>query len=239
MQFTHYTGTIETVQKIFSNGLAWVPNRRGLIEAFLPSHDFSGREPQQFGMVSFTELPPATAEAPRKVFGNYGIMVSEEWAFSQKMQKVIYIARKGPVFDSLCALFQYAYAELLKASVRREKEISQMVFTNKVRAGIAGGSLYANLLQLYEYMEPIDNSYQQEWRIVHPQPLYGYRETKEELIKNVSPPKGWAKFMNVLPLEPKDMVGFVCPVHDEVVFRQVLPEAYHNIPLYSYFKPDE
>jgi len=235
MQFTHYTGTIETVVNILSNGLAWVPNRRGLIEAFLPFHDYSEREPQQFGMISFTELLPDAAEAPRKEFGNYGIMVSEEWAFSQKIQKVIYIDRKGPVFDSLCTLFQYAYAELLKASMRREGEISQMLFTNKVRAGIAGGSLYANLLQLYEYMEPMDNSYQQEWRIVHPKPLYGYRETKEEIIKNVSPPTGWAKIMNVLPLEPKDIAGFVCPVHDEVVLRQVQPETYHNIPLYTYF----
>jgi hypothetical protein len=56
MRLTHYTRTIEAVANILTHGFAWVPNKRKLIQKFVPHHNFSGREPQQlFGMISFTE----------------------------------------------------------------------------------------------------------------------------------------------------------------------------------------
>lgn len=226
MQFTHYTQKIEIIKKILINGFAWIPNTRGFIKDLLPLHDFSDREPQEFGMISFTELPPIEAERHRKDYGDYGIVVSKKWAISQKIQKVIYIDRKGPIFECLHRLFQYAYDDLKQKSFRREGEISSMSFTNKVRANIAGGYLYSNLLQIYEYIEPIEHSYQNEWRIVHPQPYYGYGKNKEEIIKNVSPPKGWAKFLNVISLDIDDIVGFVCPANKKTIFRNELPEEY-------------
>jgi len=174
MNLTHYTGEIDTIIKILNNGFAWVPNTRGLISDLLPFHNFKKREPQQFGMISFTELPPEGAQGPRQKFGNYGIVVSKEWAFSQNIQKVIYVANNGPLFDALQWIFQYAYNDLIRRSMKREGEISQMIFTNKARAAVADGMLYANLLQIYEYMEPIEHSNQQEWRIVNPSPLYGF-----------------------------------------------------------------
>jgi hypothetical protein len=170
MGSTHYTSEIETVNKVLNNGFAWVPNTRRLITNLLPFHNFREREPQQFGMISFTDLPPEAAHGPRSAFGNYGIVISQEWASSNNIQKVFYIDSEGSIFEALRSLFKYAYDDLVKKSLNREGEVSQMAFTNKARAAVAGGILYAKLLELYEYMEPIEHSYQQEWRIVYPMP---------------------------------------------------------------------
>jgi hypothetical protein len=234
MRFSHYTGEKETVRKILKNGFAWVPNMRSLISDLLPLHDFTAREPQQFGMISFTELPPEAAQGPRRAFGNYGIVVSKEWAFSHSIQKVIYVANEGPIFEAIRWIFQYAYDDLVGRSMKREGEVTQMAFTNKARAAVAGGMLYAKLLEIYEYMEPIEHSYQQEWRMVHPMSLYGYGETKQEIIKNVSPPKGWAKFVHVLSITPNDVVGFVCPARERDIFQETLDRPYKGKHIYTY-----
>ena len=234
MEFTHYTSEIRTVKKILSNGFAWVPNTRRLIANLLPFHNFKEREPQQFGMISFTDLSPEAAHGPRTMFGNYGVVISQEWASSNNIQKVIYVNSKGPIFETLRWLFKYAYDDLVKRSLNREGEVSQMAFTNKARAAVAGGILYAKLLELYEYMEPIEHSYQQEWRIVHPLPLYGYKETKQEIINNASPPKGWGKFVHVITLTPNDVIGFVCPAKDKEILQIALTHRYSEKHIYIF-----
>jgi len=227
-QLTHYTGSIDTIINILSNGFAWFPNRRDLITHFIPFHDFSSREPQQFGMISFTELSPQNSAPVRHHFGNYGIMVSAEWALSQNAQRVLYIDYQGQVFDGFQRLFQYAYGDLICSSQLRTGEISSMVFTNRAMANITRSFLYGNLLKLYEYMEPSAHSNQQEWRITNPEPLYGFRETKQEIIENVSPPKGWAKIVNLLRIECLDVTGFVCPESETQILRNSLSDLYKD-----------
>ncbi|MBA4390236.1 MAG: hypothetical protein C0399_04785 [Syntrophus sp. (in: bacteria)] len=225
---THYTRSIDTIIKILINGFAWIPNGRDLITHFIPFHDFLSREPQQFGMVSFTELPPENAAPVRHDFGNYGITVSAEWALSQNAQRVLYIDYQGPVFDGFQRLFQYAYGDLICSSQLRTGAVSSMIFTNRAMANITRAFLYGNLLKLYEYMEPSMHSYQQEWRITNPEPLYGFKETKEEIIENVSPPKGWAKILHLLRIESRDVTGFVCPEHEVQLLRNSLSDLYKD-----------
>src|SRR5450755_1791338 len=76
---THYTRTLEAVVGILNNGFAWVPNRRNLMSALVAGHDFSKREPQEFGMISFTDWSPPAPPRHRKEFGDFGIVVSREW----------------------------------------------------------------------------------------------------------------------------------------------------------------
>lgn len=228
VQLTHYTGSIDTVVKILTNGLAWVPNRRELIARLIPFHDFSDREPQQFGMISFTELSPEASAPVRRDFGNYGIMVSSEWAALQKAQKVLYVDYEGPVFENLSSLFQYAYGDLICSSQLRVGEVSLMAFTNRLMADETSAFLYGKLLRLYEYMELSVHSHQQEWRIANPEPLYGFKKTKPEIIENVSPPKGWAKIINLLRIEADNVVGFVCPVCEKQLLMDALPNPYKD-----------
>lgn len=123
ISITHYTHEIETLKKILDNGFAYVPNKRGLIADFLPHHNFEEREPQQFGMISFTDLPSVKAIRHRDDFGSYGVLVSKEWANSHNIQKVIYIDNKGPIFESLQKLFNQGYDDLIHKSMVREKEV--------------------------------------------------------------------------------------------------------------------
>jgi hypothetical protein len=227
---THYTRSIQSVVGILSNGFAWVPNRRGLVSDLVPFHDFTDREPQQFGMISFTELSPSNAGAHRREFGDFGVSVSMDWAQRHGTQKVLYVDRKGPIFEALGWLFQTAYAQLQAAIDYPDDAALRMAFTNKAMAGVVGGVLWAHLLQIYEYLEPIESSCQQEWRIVHPHPYCGYGQSKSEIIKVVSPPKGWAKDFNVLPVERGDVRRIVCPASSRDELRNCLPEPFREVP---------
>lgn len=233
VQLTHYTKNVETIQKILENGFAYVPNKRKLIKYFILEYDFAQREPQEFGMISLTELPVEKTKAIRETFGYYGITIETKWAISHKAQKIMYVDTTGPIFEAFCRLFRQSFEDL-KLKIEDRSPGDKTAFTNKVMAVTYGGQMYSNLLQIYEYMEPIESSYQQEWRIVHPLPYYGYKETKEEIIQDVSPPKGWGKYLNVEGIEPKDVVCFVCPAGEENRVRAILPANYKFKPIKTY-----
>ncbi|MBI5588823.1 MAG: hypothetical protein HY889_10735, partial [Deltaproteobacteria bacterium] len=155
------------------------------------------------------------------------------WALSHKAQKVIYTDTTGPISEAFGRLFRQAFEDL-KSKIEDRSQGDKMAFTNKAMSVAYGGRMYSNLLQIYEYMEPIENSYQQEWRIVHPHPYYGYEETKEKIIQAVSPPKGWAKHLNVEKIEPKDVVCFICPAGEENRVRAILPANYKGKSIKTY-----
>ena len=109
---THYTDSIEALEGILANGFAWVPNRRDLMPLLVPEHDFSRREPQQFGMISFTELEPEHASAHTEVFGPFGVVVSEEWARANRAERVIYVQKEGPACEAWRSLFTAGFRDV-------------------------------------------------------------------------------------------------------------------------------
>lgn len=229
MSITHFTSEISTVEKILKNGFAWVPNKRNLIQTFIKEHDFLEREPQEFGMISFTEQEPAHAKNHREVFGQYGIVMADRWVSENKLQKVIYVDEQGPIHEALTELFKIGYYDLKEKIPHPEDGVFNMSYTNKAMSSIVpGATCWYNLLQLYEYMEPMCNSYQQEWRLVNKDPLYGFKDTKKEIIENVSPPVGWASVVHVYPFEPIDVAGFACPIGEEEKLYDVLPNEYKS-----------
>jgi hypothetical protein len=230
---THFTKSIEAVVNILSNGFAWVPNPRKLVRDLVAAHDFSEREPQQFGMISFTDRDPP-ARDHLKNFGEFGIVVSHEWARSQMAQRVLYVPEEGPIALALRWLFTAGY-EQLKAEIKYPDDAAaQMAFTNKAMAGVQGCLLWSNLLTLYEYLEPEKNAYQSEWRIVNPYPLYGYPSSIREIIQRVSPPRNWAKFINVLRPPDDAVIRFVCPRQHEELFVRALPSSFSSKPIRLY-----
>ncbi len=230
-ELTHYTRTVEAVTGILTNGFAWVPNRRGLISELVPSHPFDEREPQQFGMISFSELKPNESDAHRRCFGEFGVTVSAIWAERHMAQRVIYIDRKGPLFEALSRIFQTGYARCDAGIDYPDDDGLRMAFTNKAMATVVGAPLWADLLQIYEYIEPIEHSVHREWRIVNPRPLYGLPTSKSEVIRNVSPPKGWAIHLNVVRVEPGDVLRIICPASSREHLEACLPSAYSAVPV--------
>ena len=238
---THYTDKIDSLLGILKNGFAWVPNRRNLMPALVPHADFSQREPQQFGMISFTDWPPPAPLQHRQTFGDYGIIISREWALAEKplrgfhpenvrpalrAQRVLYID-DGPLVEALRWLFTTAFERTFAAdSYDVLSATNPMV--NRAMAGLEDKMLWANLLTLYEYFEPGSHAFQREWRIVHPIPRFGY-PPKAEIIKSVTTSEGWSKVTDSSSLRPPAdaIVGFVCPSDQVQRLRSELP-AHHS-----------
>lgn len=227
---THYTRTAEAVVNVLTHGFAWIPNRRHLTKLLIPQREFSKREPQQFGMISFTELDPFLADSHRKQFGTFGIVVSEKWAAEQAAQRVLYVDDQGPITEVLQVLFAFGYDDVTRRIEYPGDGGWLMAYENKHAASaIAGSTLWAHLLQLWEYLEPASSSQQREWRIVNPQPLYSLSENKAEAIAHVSPPQNWAKFTNVLPISRSDVVALVCDANEIGHLKAKLPQAYDDV----------
>jgi hypothetical protein len=220
------------VRGILTNGFAFVPNRRELIARFVPEHDFGTKEPQQFGMVSFTQHDLDDAGPVRDAFGTYGIIVTMAWARSHQAQAVLYVPEEGPIFEAFTSLFTSAYRSTKERIPYPNDAFWAIAYTNRW-SGL-GAPEYAALLGLYEFMEPSRHSYQSEWRIAQKVPLSGYPETTAEVIANVSPPQGWAKLLNVITVRPTDVAGFVCPEPEVATLQRVLPEAFANHPINSF-----
>src|ERR1044071_2339849 len=170
-RLVHYTDSAETIASICENGFLLVPNKRHLINALLGEELFAeaDREPQEFGMVSFTQLPITQAELHRERFGAFGIVVSWDWANANEIQRVIYVDESGQVAATFAWLFRLAKQEIERAVGGKP---SRMALANKVFAMTTGSTMYSRLLTLYEYMEPERNSPQVEWRIVNKVPQH-------------------------------------------------------------------
>jgi hypothetical protein len=246
---THYTRSLPAVVNILNEGFVWVPNRRNLMPKLVAGSDFSKREPQQFGMISFTDWSPPAPLRHRKEFGDFGIVVSGEWARARKplqgfhpenvepalrAQRVIYV-EEGPVLDALQWLYTTALDHLsIDYTDDRFAWLSATSpVINKAMAGVEGEALWANLLTLYEYLEDGEHAFQSEWRIVHLVPFFGYPPSTPEIIATVSPSKGWGKVTGLRKLQPPDeaITGFVCPRQEETALRQALPSQFSARPM--------
>ncbi len=228
---THYTNSIKGTVNILKNGFAWVANRRELTNTLFPPHDYSKREPQQFGMVSFTETQPGKVQKEINAFGRYGITVSNDWAIQQNVQRVTYVENEGPVTDSLRSIFKIGYHDC-KARIKYPDDAAwQMAFENKAAAGaIAGAALWANLLQLYEYMESAQFASEREWRIVHPAPNYNLaNKPLSKVIKDVSPPQGWGNYLSVVKVKPEDIEAIICPSSGVEKMKKELPAIFSTV----------
>jgi hypothetical protein len=104
----------------------------------------------------------------------------------------------------------------------------RMAYIYKSAAAAFGAPLWAHALALYEFLEPAEHAYQSEWRVVHPTGVGNLSRDTPERIKNVSPPQGWAKFLHVLPVQPEDVLGFVCPAQEREQLAKRLPEIYRG-----------
>lgn len=227
---THYTRTAEAVANILTHGFAWFPNRRRLTHLLIPWHNFSKREPQQFGMISFTENEPPHAKTHCNEFGFFGIVVSDKWANEINAQRVIYVDVDGPATDAWRNLFEIGYRDVQCRIKYPDDEGWLMSYENKAAASsIAGSALWASLLQIWEYMEPASVAWQREWRIVNPVPLYSLNEKMAEAIQQVSPPQNWAKITNVVPIPRSEVEALTCPANLVTELMSALPENYKRI----------
>jgi hypothetical protein len=229
MNLTHFTKSADAVSNILEHGFAWIRNDRKVIRYLLPEVDFSQREPQSFGQISFTENSRETSAEHIKKYGTFGIEVTWEWAERNKIQPVIYIPQNGPLIDSLKFLFTQIYNKAKAEELYPNDKPRQMWETNAAMAGVVGSSLYGSLLKLYEYMEPAENSHEREWRIANQDPNYSITTDLNKTIEDVSPPKGWANIMNVVKIEPSDIINISCKKENYSELTKKIREKFRYI----------
>lgn len=224
-QLVHYTRNPETVASILENGFLLVPNRRNLIQRLLNTGEFAEREPQQFGMVSFTELQIAEAARHRESFGEFGIAVAWDWAIRQNAQRIIYLG-EGSVTDTFAWLFQFARQELERKS---PEPVDEFTLGNRAMA-VMYSQLYAHLLTLYEFMEPERNSSQVEWRIVNSLPTYMDLADRPAMIqKLIQQAKSWK--LGTIRIDPEDVTMLIAPPRDIENLRSAIPPEFRRVPI--------
>ena len=191
-QLVHYTASPEIVASILTHGFLLVPNKRFLINAMLGEDLFDDREPQEYGMVSFTQLPVNQASLHRQNFGPFGLVVTWEWALEHDAQRVTYVDLQGPVASEFAWLFRFARQEYERAAQSR---VHARDLENKAAASFARSTVWSRLLTLYEYMEPERNSSQVEWRIVNGLPQYHSGSTRAEVVSELlASAKRWGEY---------------------------------------------
>lgn len=233
-QLAHFTNSKKSLLNILEHGFAWIRNDRVVIESLLPSVDFSEREPQSFGQVCFTENTFESNRDHTKFFGTYGIQVTWEWAARHQAQPVIYVSDTGPVLDSLRFLFQQTYQKAKAEEQFPDDLARQQWMVSAPMAGVIGKPLYAALLNLYQFMEPAQHSAEREWRIVNPNPDWSISSSTEKAIKNVSPPRGWATVLHVVPIDPEDVVALFCRKQDAAGLEKSLQEKFKQVPIHAH-----
>lgn len=228
---THFTNSIDAVVNILSYGFAWQRNDREVISLLLEEVDFSAREPESFGQVCFTENNYESERDKTKFFGKYGIQVSQDWSRLNNLQPVIYVPQFGPVVEAFRFLFTQTYQKALAEKEYPDDKAMQMWVVSSVMANVAGQPLYGSLLRIYQFMEPARHSGEREWRAVNPYPDWSISNSTEKAIKNVSPPKGWAKIVHVLKVEPADIEAIICHDVNETELRAKLPETFREVSI--------
>jgi len=230
-QLTHFTNTAAAVGNILEHGFAWMRNDREVIRYLLPGVDFSKREPQSFGQICFTENQREINRDHTKFFGSFGIEVKWEWARCNNVQPVIYIPQEGPLLEAFKSLFKQAYQKAKAEEKYPNDKARQMWETSAAMAGVQGVALYANLLTLYQYMEPARYSGEREWRITNPDPNYNISQDLDETLAAVSPPHAWAQHLNVVKVVPEDIVNISCEKQALGELLATIPKEFKDVPV--------
>lgn len=235
--FTHYTKSFGKLVSILTHGfLIGAPPQR-MIRYLLP--DVYGKkakgpepkmEPEQFGAVSFTEVPPDEAARVRKDFGPFGVIVSKGWALRRLPQKVEYVDPNAPDFPARRARYEAGYQEIAALIAKSNDAVLEWGIWNADVAFIYGACLWAELCYEYRHLEHIRYVHQKEWRVFSRFPIHRPRRSK---LTGVLPPVGWdlADGVSMFHLERKDVIALVVPQGMSVDVRAQLPSGYGDISI--------
>ena len=191
---------------------------------------FLEREPQENGMVCFTELPVWRARVHRQRFGPFGIAVTWEWADRNCARRVRYVAKNGPEFSVRAQRFQLALQDLERRAGARPDGWWDAALYNRHMAAILGAREWSALLIEYEYMQTDRDSAQAEWRIVQPLPFsYNSRERSEIIREALGITGTWN--ITSARVKPSDIRFLTAPHGRASELREVIPETVRDLPI--------
>ncbi len=230
---------------IVKNGLLIYPNERRILKFLTSRLEFDEREPQSFGMVSlhgFTRFPNPKA---MKKFGSFGIEFERSFIKRIGFFPVEYVAPNEKWIGELRNEVQSALDELDQRVNAKYPEDSffKMAYTNMTVSRILGGRKWENFLARFEFMEPKEHQFEQEWRYARAEPLYYDGRSKAELIAAISDVDSFARHTFALKTRRDDILRFYAPAGCGSSLRALLPDEYKTIEIvdtrfgrFSFFK---
>ena len=226
----HYTWTLEIVGSILELGFLLVPNPRELIKALLRDPDFGEREPQDHGMVCFTELPIWRARRQTAGFGRYGVAVTWEWAKRHGARRVTYVPDHGPEFRMWSERFCAARSDLARRAAARPDGWWDLAVYSSHPAAVLGATAWSAVLQEYEYMQTDRHAAEAEWRVVQSLPFsFSTSEHKDQIEEALSMARMWR--FTAVKLTPADVRFLVAPRGEAAALRDAVPRSFGSTPI--------
>lgn len=204
-----------------------MPCDRHLLEEFWGEMAPLVGDPQNFGMVCFTEAPPAEAKAVRKK-GDHFLAMKGAWARANKVRKVRYYNHRNT--QSIRQRAKVGLDEM-KAAIRSPDDMGlKIAYRNKGFASFLGAPTHSAILEEYEYSQTWRDAEQREWRITQSLPMEGLRP--RELPSAV----GWGQ-LRYLRFTVNDVAFLGCPAGSEQALRDTLPGPYKDLPIHGIGAP--
>ncbi len=104
-----------------------------------------------------------------------------------------------------------------------------MAYHNLAMASVIGAPEWAQLLSIFQFMAPVEDEWEREWRIVQKHPVYSIPRTGSDAVAQVSPPRGWAKVVNALKPTSAAIVALIAPAGCSSQLRCALPESFRSV----------
>lgn len=217
----HFTGKSALIG-ILKTGFALMPcDRRLLDDLFGTNRPFEG-DPQNFGMVCFTEAPLNKSKEIRKK-GDYGIAVKMEWALDKGIRKVKYLGRSET--HLLREKYKRAIRQMQNAIRFPDDEGLKLAFKNKEFAAFLGAPAYAALLDEYEYSQTLRDEKQMEWRITQHHPFYN---AEPGVVPSA---EGWGGILFYVKFDLQDVAYLVSPSGKHKELRRDLPRKFRQLEI--------
>lgn len=98
-----------------------MPRRRRLAQLLIPKLDFSCREPQQFGMISFTALDALQAVEHREKYGHLALWFLISGQCRRERGALAMLKTRGPLPHRCKRLFAVGYDDVVRR-IRRQDD---------------------------------------------------------------------------------------------------------------------
>jgi hypothetical protein len=160
---------------ILTHGFLYLPNGTTIHQRLYRSLDLTVTDIES-GMICFTDTDWDKSHSIRDRFGQFGIVVDNNWAFDNGARRVAYIAESGPIFDSLKQLLVHTTPtdEALNTWLSPHmgkgaaKKIAAWLRSDPDVARFQMPPLYSLILDMLQWVEIDNHKEEQEFRIRSP-----------------------------------------------------------------------
>jgi hypothetical protein len=181
---THYTSSADAVASILRLGFFFSFRPTGTFELLYRAAGVDALEPDDKGMVCFTELSVQDAAEHRSNFGSFGIALSKYWLVGQGARQVVYIKEDSLYFQAFVdRIRDHAPREAFGYRVNDQeapmfvKMLRQRSLASKAASSILGmDPVYLELLDDLLWVQVTSDQNQAEWRIRNPSSFGGIQD---------------------------------------------------------------